>query len=223
MTAFAYDALPEIPDAVREAQRGAWLGIAGPGSWWSGAQRVEIARQAREARRRRADPPWLRQDLPDAGDLLPEDAVRAARTIAADAHQIDRAWAHARVAALGDAAYVELAGIAASVCAIDTYADALGVALEPLPEPVAGDPDGFRNDAVKDVGAHVPLQDPWPGPNVSRAFSLVPDSAQTFFGLVAAMYAGPETFFALEWDGPLSRPQIELLAARVSAVNECFY
>jgi AhpD family alkylhydroperoxidase len=25
------------------------------------------------------------------------------------------------------------------------------------------------------------------------------------------------------WDGPLSRPQAELLAARVSSINECFY
>ena len=27
----------------------------------------------------------------------------------------------------------------------------------------------------------------------------------------------------LVWDRPLSRPQVELIAARVSAVNECFY
>ena len=43
-------------------------------------------------------------------------------------------------------------------------------------------------------------------------------------GLVMAMYGGPNKFFELVWEGgALSRPQVELLAARVSAVNECFY
>ena len=45
-----------------------------------------------------------------------------------------------------------------------------------------------------------------------------------FFQLVMQMYAGEgRDFFDLTWSGPLNRPQIELLAARVSAVNECFY
>ena len=33
-----------------------------------------------------------------------------------------------------------------------------------------------------------------------------------------------EDFGAMVWeDRPLSRPQVELVAARVSALNECFY
>ena len=44
-----------------------------------------------------------------------------------------------------------------------------------------------------------------------------------FFGLVGPMYA-LGGFAELVWkDRPLSRPQIELVAARVSAINECFY
>ena len=45
---------------------------------------------------------------------------------------------------------------------------------------------------------------------------------QAVFVLVGAMYAGAE-FQTLVWDRPLSRPQIELVASRVSAVSECFY
>ena len=145
-------------------------------------------------------------------------------TIAADAHRIDRAWAEKRVAALGDAAYVELAAVVVCVCAIDTFADALGVAYEPLPEPEAGEPDRAQNPTVAAVGAYVPLQEPWQGPNVARALSLVPDQNLMFMSLVMQMYGGQNDFFKRVWeDGPLSRPQVELLAARVSAVSECFY
>ena len=47
-----------------------------------------------------------------------------------------------------------------------------------------------------------------------------------FMRLVMSMYGGSpgRDFYTLEWsEGPMTRPQVELLAARVSAVNECFY
>ena len=198
--------------------------IAAAGCAWTGAQRVALATQAREARRQRRNPPWLRDGLPDAGDLLPAAAVEVARTIAADAHKIDRAWAEPKISELGDAAYVEIAALVATTCAIDTFAEALGVPCEPLPEPQAGEPDGVKNEQTVDAGAYVPLQDPWQGPNVGRALSLVPAQNAMFFGIVMTMYGGPQSFFEMVWeDGPLSRPQVELLAARVSSVNECFY
>lgn len=221
--AFATPEHPEVRPEIRDAQQRAWDAIARPGSHWTGAERVAIARRAREARQRRADPPWLRRDLPEAGGELSEAAVRAARTIAVDARTIDAPRAKEMIAALGDAAYVELAAIVVSVCAIDTYAEALGVALEPLPAPRPGEPDGARAPGTVAGIAHVPMIDPFPGPNVARALSLVPAAAQMFFDLVMAMYAGPGGFYELVWDGPLARPQAELLAARVSAVNECFY
>ena len=60
--------------------------------------------------------------------------------------------------------------------------------------------------------------------NVARALSLVPAANELFMSNVLAMYNGPGGgFFDMVWDGPFTRPQAELLAARVSAVNECFY
>ncbi len=225
MHIFAYPSLPHpVREGVAAVQRSTWERIARPGSWWTGLERVAIAALARAARVERSRPAWLRQDLPDLGSGLSEAAVEVACTIAADAHRIDRAWAEKRVAALGDAAYVELAAVVVCVCAIDTFADALGVAYEPLPEPEAGEPDRAQNPTVAAVGAYVPLQEPWQGPNVARALSLVPDQNLMFMSLVMQMYGGQNDFFKLVWeDGPLSRPQVELLAARVSAVSECFY
>ena len=39
-----------IPEHVRAAHRRVWERIAGPGTWWSGAQRVGIAAEVRAAR-----------------------------------------------------------------------------------------------------------------------------------------------------------------------------
>ena len=212
-----------VRDVIAGAHSASWQHIAAAGSYWTGAERVEIARQGRAARVQRSEPPWLRK-LPDAEGSIPDVAVEVARTIGADAHKIDAAWARAKIEALGDAAYVELGSVVVTVSAIDAFHEALGLPHEPLPEPVAGEPTGERLATAVDAGAYVPMVDPFPGPNVGRALSLVPSANALFFGNVMAMYSSPDGgFYDLEWNGPLSRPQAELLAARVSALNECFY
>jgi len=52
---------------------------------------------------------------------------------------------------------------------------------------------------------------------------MVPQTLNAFFGLVGRMYSG-DAFGDLIWNHrALDRPQVELLAARTSALNECFY
>ncbi|MDP6979149.1 MAG: hypothetical protein QF570_11190 [Myxococcota bacterium] len=222
---FAYDRDGfAVRDTIQQVHRTSWQQIANAGSYFTGEQRLEIARQARATRAKRGDPSWLREGLPDAEGRLSEVAVDAARTIAADAHKIDSEWAAKKIAALGDGAYVELISIVACMSAIDAYSEALGRAHEPLPDPQPGEPDGGRLAEATDAGAHVPMIDPFTGPNVARALSLVPSANQLFFANVMAMYSnGSGGFYDMEWGGPLDRPQAELIAARVSAVNECFY
>ena len=223
MTTFDYAPHP-VRDVIVAQHRSSWQRIAAPGSHFSGRERVEIARQARATRAARGDPPWLRNGLPDAGGVLSDDAVDAARTIAADAHKIDVAWAQKRIDALGDAAYVELGSVVATVTTIDAFCEALGRDHEPLPEPAAGEPDGARLTEAADAGAFVPMAVPWKGPNVGRAMSLVPDANAMFMGNVMVMYSSASgSFYDMVWNGPLTRPQAELLAARVSALSECFY
>ncbi len=213
-----------VRDVLAQMHRQSWQAIAGPGSQLTGAERVEIARQARAARARRADPPWLREGLPDPGNRISEDAVDAARTIAADAHKINADWAKKKIEALGEAAYVELGSIVVTLSAIDAYGEALGRGHEALSDPTPGEPSGEILDDAQAVGAYVRMQDPHQGPNVARALSLVPDANRLFFSNVLAMYtSGDGGFYDMVWKGPLDRPQAELLAARVSAVSECFY
>lgn len=213
----------DVPEAIVQAHRAAWARIATPGSWWTGLQRVEAARLAREARLQRNDPPWLREEIPASSEFLPERAADMVRRIAADVHSIDREWAQACIEDFGDAAYVELCAVTVCVTAIDAFAEALGVPLEDLPQALPGEPDRVRPDGTADVGAFVPLLDPFAGPNVGRALSLAPADNGAFFGLVGSMYALGD-FQEMVWTGrPMSRPQVELVAARVSAINECFY
>jgi hypothetical protein len=225
MTSFDYKAEGfEVRPEIEGLHRSSWERIARAGSHWTGVQRLEIARQARAARALRSEPSWLRKGLPDSAGVLADEAVDAARTIAADAHKIDGTWAKKKIAALGDAAYVELGSIVATVTAIDAFAEALGRDHEAFPDAVSGDPDADRLPGAVDIGAYVPMLDPFPGPNVGRALSLVPKANELFMQNVMAMYSSPGgSFYDLEWDGPISRPQAELLAARVSALNECFY
>ena len=218
-----------VRGSIVRAHRSTWQRIAAPGSQLTGEARVEIAHQGREARKLRNQPPWMRDSLPDAGGRLSDEAVDAARMIAVNAQNIDAEWAADKIESLGEAAYVELGSIVATMAAIDAFNEALGRPHEPLPDPIPGEPTGDILETPSDIGAFVrmvdPADDPFKGPNVGRALSLVPAANQMFMTNVMNMYSSPNgTFWDMEWPGgPIDRPQAELLAARVSAVNECFY
>ena len=58
---------------------------------------------------------------------------------------------------------------------------------------------------------------------MSRALSLVPTTNGQWRHLVDTHYSRGAEFANLRWEFPLSRPQAELVAARATALNECFY
>ena len=218
-----------FPVPVREdmtaALRKSWADIGRAGTWWTGPERVAVAALARVERVQRNEPPWSRnRGEPDT--TLPEKAIEAARKIGADPMHLDRAWAEEIIAELGDARYVELASVVVTTVAADAFCEGMGIEHEPLPAPETGEPTRERPDGMGDIGAWVPVQVvDWSRANVARALSLVPEGVRTFFRMVAAMYSGTATDFEkMVWDHrPLTRPQVELLAARVSALNQCFY
>jgi hypothetical protein len=55
------------------------------------------------------------------------------------------------------------------------------------------------------------------------AVSLVPDAFEGMEEFHNSLYLSPQEMMMEEAPRLLSRPQIELVAARTSAVNECFY
>jgi hypothetical protein len=239
---FDYAGLP-IPEAMRAAHRRAWERLAAPGAWWTGAERVAIAAQVRAARtcalcqeRKAALSPHTVAGEHVATELLPAPAAEAAHRIASDPGRLTHAWYEKTLAAeLTDAHYVELLGIVVTVVNLDALHRALGVAPEPLPVPRAGEPSRERPPAALG-GAWVPwlALDSAPArelfggrprvPNVARALSLVPDAVRQLRELSEVHYLPIDDVIDPRARlRTLSRPQMELVAGRVSALNECFY
>jgi len=244
MASFEYTGLDlPIPEATRAAHRRAWERLAAPGTWWTGAERVAIAAEVRAARtcllcreRKAALSPAAAKGEHASVSALPAPAVDAAHRIASDPGRLSRPWFEKTLAAgLSDGQYVELLGIVTTVVNLDALHRALGAPPEPLPEPRAGEPSR-RRPAAHLTGAWVPLlalSSPegkalFEGrprvPNVARALSLVPDAVVQFRELSEVHYLPIDDVVDPRARGrSLTRPQMELIAGRVSALNECFY
>lgn len=240
---YAQSPYPVRQDLV-DAHQHAWHRLARAGTWWTGAARVAIAAEVRNAARCRACHE-RKGALSPAAVTAPHDSVAALRPAALDAvHRITsdparltKSWFEKTLASgLGDGEYVELVGVVVTVVSIDSFCRGLGVPPHPLPEPAPGEPTRYRPAAAVLEGAWLPTipasavggaeADLWsPGRtgNVIRALSLVPDEVRQLAELGAAHYLPFNRMMDLRAARAIDRMQIEFLAARVSALRECFY
>lgn len=232
---------PGLAAAVEEA----WRRLARPGTWWQGAERLAIAAEVRQAKtcklcrqRKTALSPYTVDGHHDASSELPPDAIEAANRLATDAGRITEQWVRGIVEGpLGEERYVEIVSIVAIVTALDTLDHALGRKLRELPEPIAGDatrskPKGARRDMawVETLDpANMLPGDPDPfavhgDKNIHRGVSLVPQEVLNFSDLDVELYLRDEEIrdFNSEFRA-ISHAQIELIAARASSINACFY
>ncbi len=235
-----------IRDDLSAAHRRAWERVARPGTWWSGAERVAIAAATRQApscalcrARLAALSPTSIEGRHDGPGTLPAAAIEVVHRIRTDPGRLTRRWVDARIADLGAERYVEIVGVVASTVAIDTFARGIGIDVTPLPAPVSGAPSQRRPAGAKPGEAWVP----WLAPedvggdetelypptrrspaNIYKAMSLVPAEVRGFFELVETQYlpAAAMRDFGREFRA-INHAQIELLAARVSALNQCLY
>ena len=215
-------ALP-VDAATSVAHEATLCAIAAPGAWWSGADRLAIVRAARAAptcafcAQRDAPDSAGGGDHDDDGEL-PPIAVEAVHAIRNDSGRLTRRWFDDVIdMGLLPEAYVELVAVTASSVIVDTFAQGMGLDLPELPEPAGGAPTLTRSDDVEDAGAWLPLARNGRA-NILRSLGLVPSALELFFGAFGrSYYMSADSQFALD------RSQVELVAARVSAVNECFY
>ena len=209
MNALVDYAAAELPvgDEVAVAHNATLDAIAEPGAWWTGADRLAIARETRAA-----------QGVHDSEDVLPPIAVEAIHRIRNDSGRITRRWFDNLIdMGLQPEAYVELAAVVASVVIVDTFAQGIGLPPPALPEAVPGAPSFERSDDVADADAYLPLAREGRA-HILRSLGLVPSASELFFRTFnPSYYMRPNQSFAL------TRAQVELAASRVSAVNECFY
>lgn len=223
----AFDALEAagVDDEIISACRISWDHLGRPGGWWSGHDRLAIAAQVRRSAPR---PLWDRApELVDVGDEPDGDLTAFVRAlterVTTQPSSIDHDTYRHIVGRIGEDAYAELAAIATQVVPIDHLHDALGLDREPLPRAETGEPTGERPDGLVDHVAFLPTLPADGLPHVAVSLSLAQaDNARRML-LVRAMYSG-RSFGEMVWTHrALSRPQIELVAARTSALNECFY
>ena len=246
MQPFSYDSSPyPIRPDLQAAYREYWNALAKPGNWWSGAERIAIADEVRNAtqcsycqERKLALSPYNFPGEHTNSGVLDAVAIDAVHRMVSDQNRITQAWVN-DIATQGvdEGRYVEMLGIVVVVFSIDEFNRALGLPLEPLPQAEAGNPDLYRPaQAVHDSGfvAMLPAEgatgnesDLWDDrtANVLRALSLVPDAVRWWMRVGNAQYLSMKGMmnFSGNTGRSIDRMQMELVAGRVSAINECFY
>lgn len=181
--------------------------VAEAGTWLTAIERVAAARLSRD---RFADV-----------SIRPEMAEAAVR-MAHEPNTISEAWvAEQETRGLGRVTMAELMGVVSRQVAIDTFMFGVGAEQTELPSPNPGDPskvivDGSKleNGSLPTVGSASP----------HTAFSSVPPDQVALEELHAGLYLPMEQIrdFAFTRDG-VRRSQMELVAARTSFLNDCFY
>jgi hypothetical protein len=212
---------------IQEALRKEWVFLAAPGTWWSGAERVAIAAEARRAMLEALSEQRLRDQAGERTasrptSILGEHVTAVVRTVASDSPLITAEW----VAGLEDEgvslpAYAEIIGIVARLSAVDLFHRALGISLEVLPEPQPGDPSRTPPPADLVIGkTFVPMSRMV---SIPQTVSLVPPETIAWQELSDALYMTFDEMADPDFRRALHRTQIELVAGRTSQVNECFY
>ena len=219
--------------------------VRSPGTWWTGAERSAIAAESRAAddcglcRERKAalSPNGVSGPHEAVAVLSPEivDVIHRVRT---DPGRLSKAWFESVMAqGLAEGPYVELISVTTLAAGQDYVARALGSPPLTLRSARTGEPSRYRPTGAKletawvpmipaqeVAGAEADLYDDGMVPNIERALSLVPDEVRALRKIAEPHYMG----FAQIADPTtrlphLDRLQMELVAARVSALNECFY
>ncbi len=235
MTTSADPTAIEIPERLASAHDRAHQQFVEPGTSLDGATRRAIVEESRASRscalcleRRVLSYAAVDGEHTTVTDL---DAaiVELVHRGVTDPGRLTKGWANAVMAGgVSEAAFVEIAGLVGTSTIADTLATAFGDGPRALAAAEDGEPSGELNEHVVDIGARVRVMDnahPLPGwdgrwaPNIGRALALVPGSIAEFWGLFSPHYMP----LATEPADAMQRPQIEFVASRTSALNECFY
>ncbi len=249
---FDYSASPvPVRADLADAHARAFDRITRPGTWWTGAERIALAQESRAAaecalcqRRKEALSPFAVSGTHDrpapSAAALSEGSVDAVHRLVTDPARLSQKWLDDQIAAeqFTVEQYVELVGVVTQTVSIDAVHVGLGIPLQDFPNPEPGEPTRRRPSGARMEQAWVPMVqkdalDPedeglyGDGPrtgNVIRAMSLVPAEVRALTDLHGAQYlSSPQMMQFGQQFRSITRAQMELVAGRVSALNECFY
>ncbi len=236
---FYDDSKYPVNEDVSEIHARQFEQLGSPGTWGTSALRIAIVNEARQAGyeagvMEKPDNPGATPDV-----KLSEVAHRVIRRLAVSPKEMDQVFYDQAIGeGLTDVEYVEILGLIARFTCFDVFARGIGVPLRPLPEAQAGSPSRARPETAKIENAWVAtIPNPPDGgelakelfglwqPYIMRGLSLVPEEFKAHHELEEVQYMPAAHFMEFDYqhhDG-LTRPQAEIVAARISALNECFY
>ena len=223
--------LGEVRQDLVRAHNQAIAALSKPGTWWTGAQRRELAITAQLAISE-SEPvaPWVgvstvANKLP-ASLTAPKIAHDVMYRISRHAATLTRDWYEKVTAEINPLAFVELCGIACTIAPVMAFRRSLGLpALEVGPAD-SGQPSNKEPDNIVAAQLNwVPVVGPADkDAAVVQAFTAVPETNRVIWAMADAQYIPDKEMVDPKWTrGTLSRVQMELIATRVSQQRECFY
>ena len=194
--------------------------MASPGARLIAARRVQIAEVARDAYLAvDPSPPWVRP----YGDPALDVAYRIAR----HAGTITEQWYEQVITdGMHPLEWIEILGVVIATVPPIAFARAVGLSMPGLPSPIAGEPTGREAEELAPAKLNwVPVAAPADQvASVVQALSALPDEWENLWRLAAAQYMSDRQMDDPLWNrGTLTRPQMELIAGRLSLIRECFF
>jgi hypothetical protein len=223
--------LGEVRQDLVRAHNQAIAALSKPGTWWTGAQRRELAITAQLAISE-LEPvaPWVgvstfANKLP-ANLTAPKIAHDAIYRISRHAATLTREWYEKVTAEINPLAFVELCGIACTIAPVMAFRRSLGLPALEVGLAESGQPSNKEPDNIVAAQLNwVPVVGPADkDAAVVQAFTAVPETNRVIWAMADAQYIPDKEMVDPNWTrGTLSRVQIELIATRVSQQRECFY
>ena len=201
------------PDPQADAAIANALGtIATAGSFFTGAERIALAQQARFAR-------GLSTEAPELPPLVADTVRRVAVEAMNSRSEHVASWEADGRDVL---AFVELVAVVAQISSIDSYRVGIGAPLDPLPDPIPGEPTPAIDDRAVTSNAWVPTVGIALAPT---ALNALPNEKQSKDAISKEWYLTDEFVHKYDVDPgrELTRAQMELVASRTSYLNECFF
>ena len=230
---------------LAESHRLAWERIAATGTWLTSERRLAVAAEIRCARDcsyceeiKAALSPYAVRGAHQHLGRLSEAEVELVHRVVCDPGRLSEQWVQSVLdRGLSEGEYIEITGLIAMVAMLDTCTLGLGLPDRALPAAIAGEPSRYLPPGAKKKAAWLPIVEPedavesdgpmYPSPKagyIYRGLSMVPQSLRDYWALANCHYLPGQ--FVYQFDKSIraiSRPQTELLAARVSALHQCAY
>ena len=223
--------LGDVRQDLARAHNQAIAALSRPGTWWTGAQRRELAVTAQMANNEREPvAPWvgvstIANKLP-MSLTAPKIAHDAIYRISRHAATLTREWYEKVTAEINPLAFVELCGIACTIAPVMAFRRALGLPALEIGSAELGQPSNQKPENIVTAQLNwVPVVGPADqDAAVVQAFTAVPETNRLIWAMADAQYIPDKEMVDPNWTrGTLSRVQMELIATRVSQQRECFY